>query len=263
MPRLLFVLLLLPLLTACGGGDPNQPPPDTLGQNSAITWDRNPDTIVFLAEITGGGRENEFGARNDIAPCTVYGDNRVVWTNELNSYEVQVLYDQVSDDAIRLFVELFTVVDRLYTYPAAANLQLPSSTSPVYEQITVNVAGETFISDSFADWPADYYALLLDRCRTISSAPVLFEPTAGWLSVQAAEPDLSAPMYPWDSAASGVRLADLAVSGQRLWISDNLARVLWNLIRTSPPSLLLNEDGLVFRIALEVPRVTRYSPPAQ
>ena len=261
MPRLLFLLPLFLLLTACGGGD--QPPADTLGSNTAITWDRNPDSIVFRAEITGGGRENEFAARNDIAPCTVYGDNRVVWTNELNSYEVQVLYDQPSDDAIRLFVDLFTVVDRLYTFPGRASLQLPSSVSPVYEQITVSVAGETFVSDSFADWPAGYYQHLLERCRTISSAPVLFEPTAGWLSVQAADYDFSAPVYPWDSAASGIRLADLATSGQRIWITDNLARVLWNLIRTSPPSLLLNEDGLAFRIALEVPRVTRYSPPSQ
>jgi hypothetical protein len=263
MLRILSLFLLILLLAACGTTDINQPAPDSLGFNAAITWDRNPDTIVFRAEIAGGGRENDFISRNDIAPCTVYGDNRVVWTNELSSTEQQVLFDQVTDDALRLFVELLTVVDRIYTFPERASLQLPSSTSPVYEQMTISVAGETFVSDSFADWPAGYFQQILERCRTISATPVLFEPTAGWLSVQGAEFDFSSPTYPWDSAASGVRLADLAVSGQRLWITDNLARVLWNLIRTSPPSLLLNEDGLAFRIALEVPRVTRYSPPAQ
>jgi hypothetical protein len=262
MPRLISLVLILAFVLAACGTPPDDSSNDTFGNDPAITWDRNPDTVVFRAEITGGNREAEFGARNDIAPCTVYGDNRVVWTNELGAFEEQVLFDQVTDEALRYFIETLTVVDRFYTYPARADLQLPSSdVVPVYEQLTLTVAGQQAVSDSFAGWPADYYRTLLERCRTISQAPVLFEPSAGWFSAQAASFDMSAPIYPWDSVATGITLADLAVSGQRRWVSDNMARIVWNLIRTSPPTLLLNENGLAYTIAFEVPRVTRYSPP--
>ena len=38
---------------------------------------------MFRAEVVGGDREGTFLARNDIPLCTIYGDNRIVWLNEL------------------------------------------------------------------------------------------------------------------------------------------------------------------------------------
>ena len=141
---LLSLILLLMLLAGCRTGAVDFiPPTDDFGANSVITWDRSPDSILFRAEIVGGGRENEFAARNDIAPCTIYGDNRIVWTNEIGPFNEQVLFDQVTDDAITLFVEYLTVVDQLFNYPARADLQLPSETVPVYEQIEVNIGATT------------------------------------------------------------------------------------------------------------------------
>ena len=249
------------LLAGCGGPNILIPPTDDFGANASITWDRSPDAVVFRIEIVGGGREAEFAARDDIAPCTVYGDNRVVWTNELSAFNEQVLFDQVGDDAIRVFIETLTVVDQLFSYPARADLQLPSSIVPVYEQITINVSGGSFQSDAFSGWPADYYERILDRCRTISQTPVLFEPSAGWFSVVEVPYDLQTPAYPWETAAAGIRLSELAASGERRWVTDPLSRVLWNLVRTSPPDVQLVEDNRAFQISFEVPRVTRYSPP--
>jgi hypothetical protein len=260
--RLLSLILLLMLLAGCRTGTAEFiPPTDDFGANSVITWDRSPDTVIFRAEIVGGGRENEFAARNDIAPCTVYGDNRVVWTNELGAFNEQVLFDQVTDDAIKLFVEYLTVVDQLFNYPARADLQLPSETVPVYEQIEVNVSGSAFKTDSFAGWPPSFYETVVERCRTISQTPVLFEPAAGWLSVQEITYDLEVPSYPWEPQAAGISLAELAGSGERRWITDPLPHILWTLIRTSPSNVQLIEDDRAFNIALEVPRVTRYAPP--
>ncbi len=258
--RLVIIACAL-LLAGCGGSNLAIPPTDDFGANASINWDRSPDAVVFRAEIVGGGREAEFASRDDIAPCTVYGDNRVVWTNELGAFNEQVLFDQVSDDAIRLFIETLTVVDRLFSYPARAELQLPSSIVPVYEQISINVSGSSFQSDAFSGWPANYFDRVVERCRTISQTPVLFEPSAGWFSVLEVPYDLQKPAYPWDAAAAGIALAELAASGQRRWVTEPLSRVIWNLVRTSPPDVQLIENDRAYHISLEVPRVTRYSPP--
>jgi hypothetical protein len=261
MPRMMLFAIIALLLAACGGG--NTPVTPEFGSNTGVTWDRNPDNIVFRAEISGGRREEEFQARNDIAPCTVYGDNRVVWTNELGDFQTQVLYDQVTDDAIRIFVDYLTLVDRIYSYPGRAGVQLPTENPPVYEQLAINVAGQPFTSDAFAGWPSDYYSTVLQRCKTISQTPVLFEPTAAWVSAQEVPFSFEFPSYPWEASAAGLSLAELAASGERRWISDNNVRILWNLVRTSPTGFRMLEGDKMLQIALEVPRVTRYSPAAQ
>ena len=58
-----------------------------------VTWDRTPQTIIFRADILGG--ESDFVARNAVPNCTIYGDNRVVWVNELGPFQVQVLEDRL------------------------------------------------------------------------------------------------------------------------------------------------------------------------
>jgi hypothetical protein len=262
MPRIVLLALVALLMTACGGETSGSPTAE-FGVNQAITWDRNPDTIVFRAEITGGNREQDFQSRNDIAPCTVYGDNRVVWVNDLGDFRTEVLFDQVSDDAIRQFVDFVTIIDRIYSYPERASVQLPSATAPVYEQLSINVAGQAFVSDAFAGWPADYFQTILGRCKNISQTPVLFEPTAGWVSAAEVAFSFEFPSYPWEASAAGLSFSELAASGERRWISDNNVRILWNLVRTSPAGFRLMEGDRMLQIALEVPRVTRYSPAAQ
>jgi hypothetical protein len=262
MPRFVLYALVIVLLTACGAGA-SIPPTADFGSNPAVTWDRSPDNVIFRAEISGGRRELEFLSRNDIAPCTVYGDNRVVWLNELGNFQTQVLYDQVTDDAIRLFIDYVTIVDRIYSFPERASVQLPSETVPVYEQLFINVAGRAFTSDAFSGWPPDYFRTVTERCKNISQTPILFEPTAGWLSAQEVPFSFEFPSYPWEAAAAGLSIADLAASGERRWVSDNNVRILWNLIRTSPSGFRLLENDKMLQIALEVPRVTRYSPAAQ
>ncbi len=262
MPRYALFALLALLITACGAGANVAQTPE-FGANPAVIWDRDPDSIVFRAEITGGNREQDFLSRNDIAPCTVYGDNRVVWVNDLGDFRTQVLFDQVTDEALRQFIDYVTIVDRIYNYPERASVQLPSSTVPVYEQLSMNVAGRSFVSDAFAGWPADYFRTVLERCKNISQTPVLYEPTAGWISAQEVLFSFEFPSYPWEAAAAGLSLAEIAATGERRWISDNNVRILWNLIRTSPSGFRMLEGDKMLQITLEVPRVTRYSPAAQ
>jgi len=262
MKRLSAVIVFLLILSACqnnaGGGNGGGS-----GDTDAIQWDRSPSTIVFRADVTGGSTANTFAARNDVPACTVYGDNRVVWLNYVGSYETQVLYDTVPDQPIRDFVTNLTINEKFYEYNAQANLLPATSVQPVVETLKLAVSGQEHSSDAYSGWDADYYSRILTKCQTISSTPILFEPTAAYVSAQAIpadQPDSSAFNIPWDAAANGLSFSELATSGERRWITDRNVAVLWNLIRNSPSNLRFSEGDTQYYVALEVPNVTRESP---
>jgi hypothetical protein len=264
MPRFWALIVLLLALSACQTNAEGNAS-SSLVDNNAIQWDRSPSTVVFRADITGGNEENSFARRNEVPPCTIYGDNRVVWLNHVGTYETQVLWDQVSDQAIRDFVTHLTISERFYEYEAQADVQPASAVSPVIETLTLFVSGQQHQSDAYSGWEGDYYTRILSKCQTLSAAPILFEPSAAWVSAEAIPPeqsDTSAFNIPWDAQASGLSLAELAASGERRWITDRNVRVLWNLIRNSVSNLRFTEGDGQFRVALEVPGVTRESPPA-
>ncbi|MBC6936361.1 MAG: hypothetical protein DWB42_11040 [Chloroflexi bacterium] len=257
MLRLLCLLSLM-LLAACGGSGQTDAP----AANSPIDWDRSPGTVVFRADVEGGTPEDAFLARSEIPPCTVYGDNRVVWTNEIGPFETQVLWDKVGDEAIRNFVTILTINRQIYSYKAGSALEPAGPTTPVVETLTLFVNGLQHKTDAFAGWDLDYYRQITDACRQISVAPVLYEPTAAWVSALAVPYDPNAPVVAWDGAANNLSLAELAAGGERKWLTDRNVPVLWNILRTSPPRIQFLEGEERYYVALEVPNVTRSSPPA-
>jgi hypothetical protein len=259
MMKICLYLLMAFLLTACG----SQTPADGVSSGSSvIQWDRGPQTIVFRADVVGGDTANTFRSRNEVPICTIYGDNRIVWTNELSNFETQVLWDQLTDQQIQDFVSYLTIVQRIYTYDAQADLQPPSAVEPVVETLTVFVNGRVHTTDSFAAWENDYFQSIIRTCKTISATPVLFEPQGAWVSAQVTEYNSNIPGLLWDGNAAGLRLADLASSGERKWITDQNLRILWNIMRTSSPLTLFNEGEATYQVALEVPGVNRDAPPA-
>jgi hypothetical protein len=188
-----------------------------------------------------------------------------VWLNQVGTYETQVLFDQVTDQAIRDFVTYLTINERFFDYQAQADVQLSSSVSPVYETLMLFVSGRQWQSDAYSGWEGDYYTRILSKCQGISNAPVLYAPTAAWVAVEAIpadQTDSSAFNVPWDAAASGLSLADIAASGERRWITDRNVPVLWNLIRNSVSNLRFTEGETQYHLALEVPNVTRDAPQA-
>jgi hypothetical protein len=260
MKRLFSLLgLILLALAACNNNAPVSGGGTPVPTVSPIEWERKPETIVFRADVVGGNPS--FVSRSETPPCTIYGDNRVVWRNELGGFQVQVLFDKLTDEQIRNFITYLTINERFFEFKANADLQPPSSTAPVVETISLSINGTTQKSDGFSSWPTDYYARVLRACKTLSAAPVLFEPQAAWVSAQVVPYNTNVPGLVWDDAASGLKLADLAARKDRQWITDRNVKVLWNIMRNAPANTQFIEGDGLYEIALEVPNITRDAPP--
>ncbi len=254
-------LLMIALMTACNGGNNGGDPLVVQGgSDNPIEWDRNPSTVIFRADVTGGNGD-PFLARNELPPCTVYGDNHVVWTNELGPFETQVLEDRLTDDQVRGFVNYVALNEQFYNNAARQDVAPANAVSPVVETLALFVNGVNHVTDAFAGWNFDYYQRLLKSCKDISIAPAIYGPTAGWISAQVVPYDSTSPGIFWDGQANNLSLAELAASGERRWITDRNVRVIWDILRTSPPRVMFNEGEIPYHMSLEVPNVTRDAPP--
>src|SRR5690606_21986518 len=129
--------------------------------DSSIQWDRSADTVVFRAEVVGSQDEDDLPTRNQVPLCTIFGDNRIVWTVSSGMSDLQVLWDRLTDIQVRSFISALAVDERIFTYGAEADDQLPSSTEPVVETITLFVNGETHKTDAFSEWPPNYFEDIL------------------------------------------------------------------------------------------------------
>ncbi len=262
--RTVALLVFSLMLAACeGGGTENGGA--AFGGNSIIQWDRSPQTVVFRTEVVGGDYADDFLRRNEIPLCSIYGDNRVVWTNDLGDFDSQVLWDQVTDQEIQDYIGYLTVAQQIFNYDAGGDLLPPSEVQPVRELITINVNGRIHQTDSYSstEWPLDYFENITNFCKEVSRAPVLYEPTGAWLTLQAIPYDSTRPLQPWNSAASGLNMAEVAQRGEPFWLTGDNLRILWNILRNSSPlTMFSDEDGNAFNLVLEVPGIHPNSPPA-
>jgi hypothetical protein len=267
--RGVWALVLCLALAACTG---DQNSGSNGGGNSSggsgsgvVQWERNPDYVIFRAAVEGGPRDErtQFVNRNDIPVCSVYGDNRIVWLNDIGNGLQQVLFDTLTDQEIETWVEYLTLVENIYNFDAGLNNQPPQSVDPIYEVMTIHVNGVEHRTDAFGGWETSYFGRIVNNCRNLATEPTIFEPDGVYLSAMSV-PLESAPLsIVWDASAAGVRLADLAVSGERRWITDaRLVGYLWTTLREVPPDSHFNEDGLDYLLAVEVPNVTIASPQA-
>jgi hypothetical protein len=261
----LFVCLLI-LLAACQTSTPESP--EVIGEVTrpelveAIQWERNPNTVVFRAEVAGGDTDTAFYARNDVPYCTIYGDNRVVWTTTAARSDDGVVFDIVSDEAIRIFVDRLINELQIYEYDTMVDLLPTSEAQPVFERLTLFVNGRVHQTDSFAGWDFAFFQELLNACRNISTAPIAFVPEQAWVSAQRVDYDPDRPSVLWDGSAAELRLAELAESGERRWVTGQNAAALWDQIRAGGTDLQFTENSETFQVAVEIPNLTRSSPPA-
>lgn len=265
---LALLVLVLAACQALGGGGGDEGGDEGSGEvfvdGQLVQWERDPYTVIFRAEVVGGTQEDlgESYDRNQIPDCTIYGDNRIVYTVFAGDNTSQVLEDRLTDGIISRFVEDLAVAYRIYTYDARAELQPPGDLRPVVEQLTLNVNGNLHVTDVLSDWEYSYYEEILERCRGLSEAPAIVAPQGAWVSAQAVEFDTAFTSIIWEGDAEGsVNFATLAESGEREWITGNLVTILWEAIRNNPPTLIFEQAEGAYRVALEIPGVTREAPP--
>lgn len=260
MPKRLFGLLgLVLLLAACnggGGGDQSVSP-----QTNLIDWDRNPNTVIFRSDVTGGSTD-PFLRSSEIPACTIYGDNHIVWTVELGSFNTQVLEDRPSNDQINTFVNFLALNKQIYNYKARANVEPATSNPPVVETLRLFVNGLDHVTDAFSGWDAQYYQDVTQSCRAISTAPALYAPTVGWISAKVVEYNTNASSLLWDAPANGLDLAALAAEGKARWVTDRNVPVIWNVLRTSPADIQFTQDNISYWVSLQIPNITRDAPAA-
>ena len=270
MKRVLTLLLLITVLAGCqvlgGGGDDDNDDDNTnpTSQNSdaVIQWDRDPENVVFRAEVTGGEFANTLSGQNEVPLCTIYGDNRVVWTVNADSLSLpQVLFARVEDLAITNFIESLTFYYRIYEYDADAVLvPLEDGVVPAVEQMTVNVNDLVHVTDAFSGWDFQFFEEILAQCRTLSITPTVFEPTQAWLSAELVEFDTNRPSI--SLPESVVDLADIVDSSEPTWIEGNSVRILWSQLRSTQPDVQFEQGENTYQLGLQVPSVTIDSPAA-
>lgn len=256
--RLLCLLSVFVTIAACVRTPQQQsgtPIPEGL-----IQWNRSPSSIVFRADVIGGSED--ISRLSEIPLCTIYGDNRIVWVNELDAFRVEVLYDTVQDSAINDFVSYLTVQERIYTFEALADQQDRGEVAPVVETVTLNVNGQTHSADAFSGWDSDWFARVVRSCQRISQTPILFEPSGGWVTVERSEYNMQAPTVNWDATGSSLNFAEIANSGQPSWVTSVDVVALWTSLHSLPSSLRFLQNDLYYRAALQIPGITRTSPPA-
>jgi len=252
-----IMLTLMSLLAACqpGGGGITPAPQEV------VQWNKDPYAVVFRAEIVGGDNDDAFYMLNEIPACTVYGDGRVVWIVD-GSGAREVLFDFISPDDMARFVVELGITRKFYDYKEGFPLQLPTSSKPVYERLTLENNGVKYISDSFSGWPFDYYNQSLQLCIAQAKTPRTFEPDGAWISAQEIPYDARIPSLFWEAEAAGLSFLALAGTQERRWLEGALVKILWQAIKDNGFDMQFSEIERYYRIALQVPGVTRDAPPA-
>jgi hypothetical protein len=260
-----LTMFLSLVLVACGGEAPAPDADDPQNPDTSvgvIQWERDPLHVVFRAEVAGGNQD-DFYRLTEVPLCTIYGDNRLVWTVENGAIQ-EVLFDQLTDAQINSFITDLTVTERIYTYEAGFDLRIPSSDIPVYQKITVHVNGVEHVTDDFVGWPNDYdyFERVLEKCRSLATAPRAFVPQGAWISAREVEYTGEIPEIIWEPDAANLYLTEIAGDAERRWIEGNNVAILWNVLYDNNLQAQFNERDVNLEVALQVPGVTLDAPPA-
>ncbi|MBE2196156.1 MAG: hypothetical protein IAE83_18425 [Anaerolinea sp.] len=256
MRRSITVLFLVSLLLAgCGGETPSPTPAE-----SVLNWDRTPGAVVIRLDRLIGG-ETDLQRVNRIPACTVYGDGRVVWVNSLPTEGDQVLEAYVNEVGLRAFVEFMIRDLQFYSVPDYAAQELPpSETSPV-EVISLVVNQKPYTVRSYRPWKDNLYLQVLERCRKLSDTPALVVPDAGWVTVYEIPRSAELPFKYWSPSAP-FSMTQTAASGAAIWAGGPAFKEIWITLRQSLGEIQWVEGEKAFRVALQVPGVSRDAPPA-
>src|SRR5690606_8229792 len=156
--------------------DDAQNPAENL--TGVLEWERNPDTIILRIDERRD-QEDPAVLANAVPPCTLWGDGRLVWTVSIEN-ENQVLEARLSDEEVRRL--LWDGIIQRGFYDWRSDFIIPDGNNQTIQTITLNLYDEVFTVSRYGNWPVNGYHAILQSCLEVSSTPVLFIPTGGWLS---------------------------------------------------------------------------------
>jgi|GEM_PF-1879548 len=187
------IAVLILILCGCQQSVPPGPPTARVSSGGGvIAWTRDPAFVLFRAEIVGG---EAFAAMSQVPLCTLYGDNRIVWTDITDTRDANVLEDRLSDAVISTFIAYLTVNERIYTFEEKLTDRATSgNTMPIVERVTIAVNDTVHRANGLSGWESGWFERVLSACRNLSAAPVLIAPAAGWLSAREVAFTVEAPL---------------------------------------------------------------------
>jgi len=258
--RRLHLLLILALvggaLTACREQVPAPSEPARDGALGPFDWPRDPGALVVRLDSYDETKSPAYRL-NQVPPCTIWGDGRVVWTSRNPATGEDVLEARVDEAALRGFIE--SLIGRGF-YSWADNVIPPEEDSGLLETITLALYGDVHAVRRYSSWPQNSYARLLEECRRLSAAPVLVMPAAGWVSVYPITLDPMLPSWPWPPRAP-FTLREWAASGEARWIEGDLATAIWQSARETGGSMqVIERGGGAYELAIVVPGYSRDGP---
>ncbi|MBK9121919.1 MAG: hypothetical protein IPM16_02185 [Chloroflexi bacterium] len=259
--RLRAVIAVLVLIAAgCQSGSQTREPIGTVTRPELvglIDWERSPLAVVFRAEVTAADA-NAFERRNDVADCTIYGDNRVVYTPP-GGLAGPVVFQSVSDEAIRVFVEELTLIYQFYNRGSGLDALAPEDRPPFIETLLLVVNGQAHRADALGALPDGYYRDVAERCRAVADSPAELIPAAGYVSVRPITYNPERSSVEWELPGE-LNLAALTPD-ERVWVSGSAMQDLWRMLRIYGSDVQITQGEATLQAAVEVPGVTRFSPP--
>lgn len=253
--QVILLILVVVILAACGDDTDKKEETNQTSQLGPLEWDRGASTILLRMDSRPKeAAPQELDTR--IPPCTLWGDGRLVWLNELES-EKQVLEARLNDEKIR---ELLEKVIFSGFYEWQSDYIIPNSANPYIESITLNLYNEERTVSRYSGWPVDAYAQILKTCQEISDTPILFAPEGGWLTAYEVPRIEGIGYWRWAKDEAGFSLAEVTNNNPR-WITGDLAKAVWNTTIETGSRLGVLEDNIAYELVLRVPGVSRDSPP--
>lgn len=251
-------LLIATGIAACQPAASGPPIASVTVADGLVTWSRDPNFVLFRAEISGG--EDPFQGRNTVPDCTIFGDNRIVWTTD--NGDGNALEDRLSDQSISTFIQYLAVNERIYTFTEKLpDLAEQYDTVPVVERVLIAVNDITHTADGLGGMESGWYDRVLTACQSLGVAPVLIAPQSGWLTTQEVPYAMEPPLVVWNSTLTGISLGNYT-SDTPGWVTGAGVAELWQRIHALPFNSLYQDGERYFHVALQVPGVTRASPPA-
>lgn len=252
----MLLLVILLLVAACT--TPTPTPALPAANNNNVDWDHSPDALIVRLAYAGTFAST-IDDLNNIPYCALWGDGHVIWVDPFADPQL-VLEDRIDEARMRGFLE-FMIDMGFFDWANQRDLSANPAESSELEQLTVTLYGQT-VNHAGSHWPADTFEQLLNYCRHLSNAPVQYLPPGAWVSAVPVDVQRGAPTIPWSVYESRYPDVDLVAMppDDPQWATGDWLQRAWEMARQGRTQL--TQDGVTYKIAVQVPDLQESAPPA-